>query len=377
MFSLRSINPFLKLGLVFIIIYLLAGTSLYYLEQEVNPRCQNVFDAFWITTVFFFSGFEDFGPITRGGKLISLLVFVLGAGIMVMVTAKIASIFVRHELKEVKMPKKIQRHLAICNWNERGDRIVKELHAPQAEPQTEIVVVTTKELNEKELRKSVSYKKVTFIKSDPTLHDVLRVCNVHLAKSVIILADDDSPDPDAKSALIALAISRLCGDNSKPHIVVEATNHRKVEHLKDAGAAEVVCSTDYGLGVLAQCALHAKLSIVYDNLLTYSDDTNEIYIVEGEKFPKSVIGKTFIEAMQLLSEARDEHNPAILIGVKRNEQSILNPLAIHNGSEDNAFEKFEEGDALIVLSYDQPDLSYIDNHHLVLENKPAVISVKS
>lgn len=357
---MRHVNPYIKLVFAFILVYFVAAVSLYLLEHDINPRCHDIFDAFWLTTVFFFSGFEEFGPVTPGGKIISLFLFVIGAGIMVVVTAKIASVFVRHELKEVKMPKQISRHIAICNWNERGDRIVKELHAEQAEPETDIVVITPLEVNETELRKSQAYERVFFIRSDPTLHDVLRSSEVPSAKSVILLADETSPDPDAKSALIALAISRLCEGGAKPHIVVEAMNHRKMQHLKDAGANEVVCATDYGLGVLAQCALQAKLSDVYHNLLTYSDETNEIYIVDGEKLPKSVIGKTFVQAARLLYNKRDRKNPAILIGVKRNNHTILNPMEEWNGREQDKFETFAEGDALIVLAYDPPDLCYLD-----------------
>lgn len=340
-------------------IFLLAGMGLYALEHGVNPRCRNLLDAYWLTTVFFFSGFEEFGPVTTGGKIISLFVFILGAGIMVVVTAKIASLFVRLELQEVKMPEDLSDHIAICNWNDRGDRIIKELHAEQAEPDTRIVVLTTAEINEMELRKSKAYENVFFMRSDPTLHDVLETSDVHRARSVILLADEKSPDPDAESALIALAITRLAGEGAKPHIVAEAMNHRKMEHLRDAGADEVVCATDYGLGVLAQCALNVKLSEVYHNLLTYSNDTNEIYIVEGDAFPQALWGKTFAEAERLISKHRDPNNPAVLIGVKRNGHTILNPMENWPGPAEQKFERFEKEDGLVVLSYDPPDLRHI------------------
>ncbi|MCD5383424.1 NAD-binding protein [candidate division WOR-3 bacterium] len=147
--------------------------------------------------------------------------------------------------------------------------MVKELHKPQAEPKTEIVIVTDREINEAELRKNKAYERVFFIRSDPILHYVLKASRVNLAKSVVILANEESPDPDANSALIALAIIKLCNTGPRPHIVTEAINHRKIEHLRDAGVGEVICATDYGLGLLAQCALHAKLSTVYNNLLSY------------------------------------------------------------------------------------------------------------
>jgi len=197
------------------------------------------------------------------------------------------------------------RPIAICNWNERGDRIVTELHAAEAEPGTEIVIVTDKPVDESELRKKKEYENVYFIRSDPQLHDVLRRAQITQANSVIILADGRTPAADARSALIALAIPTLWEEEEAerkkkakrqredvsgaqgskqdaapcPHIIVEAVNQRKSQHLKDAGADEVICAADYGLGILAQCAIEAKLSFVYQRLLTYSGDTNEIYTV--------------------------------------------------------------------------------------------------
>ena len=135
-------------------------------------------------------------------------------------------------------------------------------------------------------------KNVFFGRGDPAFHDVLETARVPLAQSVIILTDENSGDPDAESALIALAITKLCEEIKKeegkeiikPHIVVEVLNHRKITHLKDAGVDEVICAVDYGLGILAQSAIYEKLSEVYHHLLSYGEETNEIYIVERSRF---------------------------------------------------------------------------------------------
>ena len=352
------INPYFKIIIIFLVIFLLSGLGLYILESGINKNCNSYFDALWLTVVFFLSGFEDFGPISAGGKIISLFIFIMGAGIMVVFTGVIASYFVNKSIKGVKMPKRIEKHIAICNWNDGGDRIIKEIHSTQAEPDTEITIITSKSVNEEELRRSPCYEKVFFIRGDPTLHDVLKSSRVHLAKSIIILANKEGPDPDAESALIALAVSKLCNEKSKPHIVAEVMNHRKVQHLKDAGVDEVVCATDYGLGILAQCALHEKISMAYHNLLTYSGDTNEIYIVTDDKYSKDAfIGKTFREASEILANSRDSDNPVILIGARRRDgQLVLNPKDTSKVEEGKKFERFEEGDALVVVAYDPPDL---------------------
>ncbi len=189
---------------------------------------------------------------------------------------------------------------------------------------------------------------------------MLKANEVHLAKSVIILADDDCPDPDALSALIALALGSLCKSAGKPHVVAEVKNHRKMKHLTDAGVDETICATDYGLGVLAQCALHAKLSLVYNSLLQYTKETNEIYMAGKDKLPKSIIGKTFQEAAEMLNKNRDADNPAILLGVRRGDKVILNPQENWKGPDNEKFERFEEDDSIILMAFDPPDLSKIE-----------------
>ncbi len=215
-------------------------------------------------------------------------------------------------------------------------------------------MITERDVNERELRVSQEYEKVFFIESDPTLHEVLKRARAHLATSVIILADEDFPDPDAKTALIALALTKLTKDiPKKPHVIAEVMNHHKIAHLLDAGIDEWVCSTDYGLGILAQSALYGKLSEVYQQLLTYSKDTNEIYMVDSRHYPQRFLGKRFPEVADLLNASRNPENPAILLGVKRGDRVILNP-------REKEFDVFQPGDSLIVVAFDPPDLTYLE-----------------
>ncbi len=344
---------------IVLLVFIFFWFSFFLSEREKNPNCKDLFDAFKLVLVLFLGEYTESTPVTSIGKIIVMLTFILGVAIVVTAIGKIASVFVNIKKKEVKVPEGTKNHIVICNWNDKGDRIVKELHAPEAEPETLICIVTDKEdkeIREEELRTASpeEYQNVYFIKGDPTLHNVLKnAAKAHLAKSIIILADERYSDPDAKTALIALAISKIEREQvKKPHIVAEVINHRKIDHLRDAGVDEWICATDYGLGIIAQSALYQKLSEVYHQLLTYSKDTNEIYLVEGRKFPKVLVGKSFKEAAIILHNNQKPENPVILLGVKRNEKIILNP-------REGDFDVFKEGDALIVMAYRPPDLSYI------------------
>jgi hypothetical protein len=48
-----------------------------------------------------------------------------------------------------------------------------------------------------------------------------------------------------------------------------------MQHLRDAGADDVIMCADYAIGILAQSALNEKLSDVYHDLLTYREHTTE------------------------------------------------------------------------------------------------------
>lgn len=349
-------NLYLYLGVLFIMCYLVGTVILYLAEYKTNAYFEHLPDAFWSVTIYVLSGFEDRPPISLLGRIISVFIFLLALCLMGSIAGRFASAFIHKET--IKMPSDIKKQIVLCNWNIRGDRIIKELHSGQAVPNTEIVVITDTEVNEEELRKSPAYAKVYFIRSDPVLHDVLRSARAHLARSIVILADETSPDPDAKSALVALALQSICRESEEgemPHIVAESKNHRKTQHLYNAGVEEIICATDLGLGVLAQCALHAKLSTVYNELLTYGEETNEIYIVGPGDYSKSLLGMTFIEASDILTHNRDAKNPAVLIGLRRGDRVIVNPRRGSDG-DDQTLIKLEESDSLIVISYEPPDL---------------------
>jgi voltage-gated potassium channel len=322
---------------------------------------QSADQTLWQIAVYFFTGFGDYEPRTVAGKLIAVTVFLLGIALVATATGRVASFFVRRDL-EIKMPEHMSDHIVICNWNDRGDRIVSELHTEQGVADTEIIVIAPKEVNPAEHKGNEAYELVTFINSDPSFHDVLRVCNVHRARSVILIADEvgHPEDPDGNSALIALAINRLCDDAGiqRPHIVAEALDHRRIKHLKDAGVDEVICAHDFGLGILAQCSINHGLSAVYNRLLTYSDTTNEIYIID--EVPERFFGLTFAEAAIIFARNRGNENPAILIGVKRGHDMHLN--ARENG-DNCGLGKIREGDSLIVIAFDPPDLSRYHNDH--------------
>jgi len=73
---------------------------------------------------------------------------------------------------------------------------------------------------------------------------------------------------------------------------------------------------------------------------------------------KSVIdGMRFKEASDFFNENRDRDNLVILVGIRRGDRVILNPKDNWQGPKEEKFEKFQEGDAVVIMAFEMPDLS--------------------
>ena len=152
------------------------------------------------------------------------------------------------------------------------------------------------------------------------LHEHLAAGNIHKARSVIIPAKEDYTDPDAQATLIALAINQVCRDklidehindhklektprvrreleNSRKinhsHTVAYVVNHMKTNYINDTNANQIVFSTDYGIGLLAQSAIHPGLVKVYDHLLRFTAEGNELYLLDSWVHPPDLINRDF------------------------------------------------------------------------------------
>jgi TRAP transporter TAXI family solute receptor len=202
-------NFYVRFLIFLTILIFLGAIGLFFLEKRINENFVSISQSFWSCIVYVFSGFENRAPITSIGKAISILIFIIGVSVFGIISGRFAAFFVENALKKEKtMPKNLKGHIAICNWNDRGDTIIKELYS--ADPLVEITILTDADIrNEAELLKNKEYLNVHLARGDPAIHDRLETSKIHSAKSVIILANEASHDPDAQSALIALAISKV------------------------------------------------------------------------------------------------------------------------------------------------------------------------
>lgn len=351
-------HEFLRLIIFILIIWIIGSLFLWIFEHNGNPEdFGNVPKCFWNIAVYLFSGLDSGIPRTTAGRITVTLILVLSLGIIGIFTGTIASIFVERRIggRRFMPPKNLKNHIVICNWNESVISIVRELRAKALEQKRPVVLISD-EIDEKffpELDELEEFKNVYLVKGDPANELNLKRAKIEDAFSCIILSQKSAGNyADAQSILVAMTIKQLCEDykRSKVHIVTEAVDPKNFEHLRKVGCDEIVSAGDFALRLIAQSALTPGLSKVYTNLVTVSEETNEIYQLP---VPPRYYGKTFEKLGADILKKRDIENPSILIGVKSKGKIMLNPKR-------KQFNTFEDGDEVFLVSFTYPNLDFLD-----------------
>ncbi|MBO00195.1 MAG: hypothetical protein CL438_05960 [Acidimicrobiaceae bacterium] len=269
----------------------------------------------------------------------------------------------------------VNNHIVICNWSDKTDLLIKQLHDPSIEERFPIIIVTEHPEEIPDFDEDDSYRGIMIVKGNSTHEETLLRAGVDTAKTVIVLADRSlGESADTKTIMTAIAIDHIVPD---VHVVAEVLLSSNVPYFSYTFVNEIICLELLTERLLAQSCLTPGVSFIFKDLLTQSSDTNEIYV---ESIPDKYIGKTYQELRSVICNTEDID--MILIGlstfterVSSTGEPILNysgkvvmekALVINPKIPDNKKdEKFsreyilQKEDKIFVISYSRPNLNEI------------------
>jgi voltage-gated potassium channel len=311
-----------------------------WLAESQNSAFESLPQASWNLMVYLTSGFEGDQPMTTLGKLIGVIVVVLGLGLVGVFTATIASVFVERTLREGKGmgTLKLSGHIVICGWNKKAERIVREIHAPVVKKRRRPIVIINREGESIHADDGdPAFDDVYFIAGDPSHERVLTRANVFGADAAIVLADRRHPEmADAHSILIALAIEAI---NPDVHTCVEVLSSENLKHFDHTKVDECISVDNLGELMLSQSALSHGISDFFTELLTFQEHGNEVYHVP---VPASFVGQAFEDLARTAI-----HQEMIAVGIRRDGRTQANPS--HS-------EILKKEDEVLIISRKYPEL---------------------
>ncbi|MDX2038379.1 MAG: NAD-binding protein [Isosphaeraceae bacterium] len=320
----------------------IAGSALLHWIEDENPNFDDWGDSLWSVGILLFSGLDE-TPKTLGGRVVTLVILVVGVGSAGLFTASIASILVERYLRRRMVNEfSTDDHLVVCNWSTRGVEWIREVHAKIVIEKRPVVIIhdAPEEIELPDAADEPAFTDVFIVKGDPTNEIALRRAMVPKAHSVVIFTDDrEGKHADGKSILTCIAVRSVCRGETRPNVTVECRNAANRLHLQRSGADEIISSEELGLRLLARSALFHGMTRVYQELLTVGRNANEMYLLPA---PESLFGKSFPELCTLFARYRNDKRACLLIGIQRDDEMLVNPI-------DDEAGPLREGDQLILL----------------------------
>ncbi|WP_052477151.1 potassium channel protein [Jeotgalibacillus campisalis] len=187
--------------------------------------------AWWVLITISTVGYGDYAPATAAGRWMTVLIILLGAGLISSYFFTIASsAFVRQKaIEDGTHSYSGRNHIIFIGWNARTSWLIEQY------PGKPVVLID----DSLEKHPMPKVGPCQFIKGKPYYFETLKKASLSTGASVIITANQhvDEESADAQTVLTLLTIRRL-----HPTIpcVVELLTHEHVDSAKKAGATTIV-----------------------------------------------------------------------------------------------------------------------------------------
>jgi len=310
------------------------------IEHNVINKFDNtpfIESLFWLF-IFNTTGYNgDIFPVSNEGKFIISLIPMLGFGGVITLVGLITSDQIKKYILESKGMNniKLQDHIIICGWNERASLLIKNLTHKNLESKKQVVILADamdfNPIEQYHLNKEFVY----YVKSAKVDRFSLEKANLAEAEMVIVLANKQHVDPDARTLLSVLTIENYSKEliknnqRKKPQIytVAEILDKDNESIAKDVQLNQIITLDDIEAKIFAQAIqTPGILDFIYE-VFDYND-YNDIYHIRVDD--KCVfLGKTYDEILMLLRK----YNILLLsinLGIDKDNDTLDNIKSKYN-----------------------------------------------
>ena len=345
-YSLLKKENLFKILLITCAVVFLGGTAVYFIEKSFAPdpgavNIKSIFDAIWWGFVTIFTvGYGDRFPVSAAGRVVAVMLMIVGVSFISVLTATISSIFVEKRIKEGRGLEQVNlnNHFVICGWNDNIDRILENIKLNTEGDAGIVLLCNIAEEKINELKYRHEELRISFVRGEATQETVLKRANIQLARGIILLADTTLEGGD-KAADDRTLIAALAIKNLAPDVILcaEIKNKDNELHMRRAKVDEIIYDGEFSGFLMANAVIQPGYISAFRELMTMSmgNDIMKIPIPEGFR------GKAFQE----LSEHFRKKFSAILIGViSEDKKMTLDDILSDDSSAIDLFikRKFQE-----------------------------------
>ncbi|MBN2657502.1 MAG: NAD-binding protein [Spirochaetales bacterium] len=318
--SLVKNTPYLKPTLAFMLIFIVAGALVVWIEKDSNDQFVDIIDGLWWAIITFSTtGYGDKFPITLGGRVVAVITIFLGVAGMSFLSGVFASVFVDRNSRArrglVDYPK-IKDHLVICGWTEEIKEILLDIVGFANSFTAEEIIIVSNIPSEKieTLKESRELADLKFVRGDYFSDSALKRANVQTAKKVLILSDTfeshADAEADSKTIMTVMSIRTL---SREVYICAEMINRKYESNLKQAMCDEILFKREVSQKVLSYTSVENGMGHILYDLLSQREHGSRLRTID--------IDEKYIDGPFHEYKVGEAESPFIILGLLENTGS--------------------------------------------------------
>jgi voltage-gated potassium channel len=226
----------------------------------------------WAVVTIATVGYGDKFPITQPGRVVGLILIVIGFATLSVFTGLIASLFVEDRLKGAKGLKQIRlhNHIVVCNWNNTAHFFLRALIDKNMHSNEVCLLMNETPEFYEAIESQYPSLSLSFVRGEAASEDALKRASVSTAKQVIILADHKlDPDiVDDRSIIVANSTHYLVKND---RITVQLLNTENKQMLQRLGITKILVWDDIGGYMLANNIVDQNNLNIFTQLVKSSE----------------------------------------------------------------------------------------------------------
>lgn len=258
----KFIIRFAIVCLVIVMLLILSAFLVWLFEHRSSNALAigSFWDGIWWAIVTIATvGYGDKVPLTQPGRLVGMILIVMGFTLLSVFTGLIASLFVEDRMKGARGLKQIRTHdhIVICGWNKTAEFLLRALTEKKMQDMEVCVVVNQPAEFFEELESRYPNLQLKFVRGEASQEEVLKRASINTAAQVFILPDQslEIQSADDRSIIITNAIQYLI---SKDKITVQLHNTENKQLLYRLGVSNIIVYDDIGGYILANNVMESN-----------------------------------------------------------------------------------------------------------------------
>ncbi|WP_419873977.1 potassium channel family protein [Candidatus Pristimantibacillus sp. PTI5] len=267
--KLLRLNNYFVVLLTLLLVFI-SSILAFLLEPDTFGHWFNAF--WWVMTTVATVGYGDFFPKSIPGKILAMLLYVFGIGLLSLLIGKIIDSIAELQRRREggKLKYQGRDHIIVINWSKKAQLAVEDLL--DSDPGIAIIVIDNSD------KHPFDQPRVHFVSGDPTSPEVLAMAGIQSARSAIIFADpriEDTSLIDGKSLLIASSIEQAA---PAVHTTVEIVLEKHILNFRHVQVNDFILSHDAVSRLAVRSALKEGNVDIFMQLLSrkYGEDVYEI-----------------------------------------------------------------------------------------------------